>query len=71
MALIPGMRSPDPFIFSVAGGLFFGLTGFLIHAQGDYSIWTQNRPLWFFLGLAMSMWRFARSTSATAVQSFH
>ena len=70
-ALIPGMRSPDPFIFSVAGGLFFGLTAFLIHAQGDYSIWTQNRPLWFYLGLAMCVWRFSRSMSATAVQSTH
>ena len=68
-ALIPAMRSPDPFIFSVGGGLFFGLVAFLIHAQVDYSIWTQNRPLWFFLGLAICMWRFGRSKSATAVQS--
>jgi O-antigen ligase len=67
-ALIPSMRSPDPFIFSVGGGLFFGLVAFLIHAQVDYSIWTQNRPLWFFLGLAICMWRFGRSKSATAVQ---
>ena len=70
-SLIPAMRSPDPFIFSVGGGLFFGLAAFLIHAQVDYSIWTQNRPLWFFLGLAMCMWRFGKSTSATAVQSSH
>jgi putative inorganic carbon (hco3(-)) transporter len=57
--LIPAMRSPDPFILSVAGGLFFGLIAFLIQAQVDYSIWTQNRPLWFFLGLAMGVGRFA------------
>ena len=68
-ALIPAMRSPDPFIFSVGGGLFFGLAAFLIHAQVDYSIWTQNRPLWFFLGLSICMWRFARSKSVTAIQS--
>ena len=70
MALIPAMRAPDPFIFSVGGGLFFGLLAFLIHAQVDYSIWTQNRPLWFFLGLAMCMWRFGRSATATAAPEF-
>jgi putative inorganic carbon (HCO3(-)) transporter len=68
-ALIPAMRAPDPFIHSVGGGLFFGLLAFLIHAQVDYSIWTQNRPLWFFLGLAMGMRRFGRSAAATASQS--
>ena len=67
-ALIPAMRAPDPFIFSVGGGLFFGLLAFLIHAQVDYSIWTQNRPLWFFLGLAMCMWRFGRSATAIATE---
>lgn len=67
-ALIPAMRAPDPFIFSVGGGLFFGLLAFLIHAQVDYSIWTQNRPLWFFLGLAMCMWRFGRSATTTATE---
>jgi O-antigen ligase len=67
-ALIPAMRAPDPFILSVGGGLFFGLIAFLIHAQVDYSIWTQNRPLWFFLGLAMCMWRFGRSATTTAAE---
>jgi putative inorganic carbon (HCO3(-)) transporter len=65
-ALIPAMRSPDPFILSVGGGLFFGLVAFLIHAQVDYSIWTQNRPLWFCLGLAMCMWHLGRPATATA-----
>jgi putative inorganic carbon (HCO3(-)) transporter len=67
-ALIPAMRAPDPFILSVGGGLFFGLIAFLIHAQVDYSIWTQNRPLWFFLGLAMCMWRFGKSATTTAAE---
>jgi O-antigen ligase len=66
-ALIPAMRSPDPFILSVGGGLFFGLVAFLIHAQVDYSIWTQNRPLWFCLGLAMGMWHLGRPATATAL----
>jgi O-antigen ligase len=64
--LISAMRSPDPFILSVAGGLFFGLIAFLIHAQVDYSIWTQNRPLWCFLGLAVCVWRFGKSAAATS-----
>jgi O-antigen ligase len=68
MALIPAMRAPDPFIFCVGGGLFFGLLAFLIHAQVDYSIWTQNRPLWFFLGLATCMWRFGRPATAPATE---
>jgi O-antigen ligase len=62
-ALIPAMRSPDPFILSVGGGLFFGLMAFLIHAQVDYSVWTQNRPLWFCLGLAMGMWHMGRAAA--------
>jgi len=70
-ALIPAMRSPDPFILSVGGGLFFGLLAFLIHAQVDYSIWTQNRPLWFCLGLAMCMWRLGRPATATASPEVH
>jgi O-antigen ligase len=64
-ALIPAMRAPDPFILSVGEGLFFGLVAFLIHAQVDYSIWTQNRPLWFLLGLAMCVGRFGRSAATT------
>jgi len=68
--LIPAMRSPDPFILSVGGGLFFGLIAFLIHAQVDYSIWTQNRPLWFFLGLAMCVGRFARSATTPSPHGF-
>jgi O-antigen ligase len=69
-ALTPAMRAPDPFIVSVGGGLFFGLLAFFIHAQVDYSIWTQNRPLWFFLGLAMCMWRFGRSATAAESPEF-
>jgi O-antigen ligase len=65
-ALIPALRSPDPFILSVGGGLFFGLVAFLIHAQVDYSVWTQNRPLWFCLGLAMGMWYVGRPAVAAA-----
>ncbi|MGA9754302.1 MAG: O-antigen ligase family protein [Desulfobaccales bacterium] len=68
--LIPAMRSPDPFILSVGAGLFFGLMAFLIHAQVDYSIWTQNRPLWFLLGLAMCVGRFARTAPPTSPQGF-
>jgi len=69
--LIPAMRAPDPFISGVGGGLFFGLMAFLIHPQVDYSIWTQNRPLWFFLGLAICVWRYAGSAAATASPEFH
>jgi putative inorganic carbon (hco3(-)) transporter len=64
--LVPAIRSPDPFLVSVAVGLFLGLLAFILHAQVDYSIWTQNRPLWFLLGLAVCVERLAGSVTATA-----
>jgi len=70
LGLLPAMRAPDPFIRSVGSGLFFGLVAFLIHTQVDYGIWTQNRPLWFFLGLAMGMGALARSAPATSAPGF-
>ena len=68
--LFPPCAPLDSFILSVGGGLFFGLLAFLIHAQVDYSIWTQNRPLWFLLGLAMLMGRFGKSATATSFPWF-
>jgi putative inorganic carbon (hco3(-)) transporter len=65
-ALLPALRAPDAFISSVGVGLLCGLLAFLIHAQVDYSIWTQNRPLWFFLGLAMGVGRFVRPAAVTS-----
>jgi O-antigen ligase len=62
--LFPAMRSPDPLILSIGAGLFFGLIAFLLHAQVDYSTWTQNRPLWFLLGLAICIGRFAKPPRA-------
>ena len=60
--LYPALRSPDPFILCTGAGLFFGIIAFCLHAQVDYSIWTQNRLLWFVLGLAVSVGRFGRLT---------
>lgn len=60
--LYPALRSPDPFILCTGAGVFFGLVAFFAHAQVDYSIWTQNRLLWFVLGLAISVGRFSRLT---------
>ncbi|MDD2901252.1 MAG: O-antigen ligase family protein [Syntrophales bacterium] len=60
--LYPALRSPDPFILCTGAGVFFGLVAFFVHAQVDYSIWTQNRLLWFMLGLAISVGRFSRLT---------
>ena len=62
--LYPALRSPDPFILCSGAGVFFGLIAFFVHAQVDYSIWTQNRLLWFALGLAISVGRFGRETLA-------
>ena len=65
-ALTPALRSLDPFILSVGTGLIFSLMAFFIHAQVDYSIWTQNRPFWLLLGLSVSVGRFAKSAPLVA-----
>lgn len=64
-ALLPALRSPDPFFLCVGVGLLAGLLAFFAHAQVDYSIWTQNRLLWFLLGLAVSVGRMARAPLET------
>lgn len=62
--LYPALRAPDPFLLCTGAGLFFGLLAFFVHAQVDYTIWTQNRLLWFLLGLAIIVGRFARQSLA-------
>lgn len=57
-ALYPALRSADPYLLCTGAGVWFGLLAFFIHAQVDYSIWTQNRILWFLLGLAVAVGRF-------------
>ena len=64
-ALFPALRSPDPFFLCVGVGLLAGLLAFFAHAQVDYSIWTQNRLLWFLLGLAISLGRLAKAPLST------
>jgi putative inorganic carbon (hco3(-)) transporter len=59
-AVYPALRSPDPFLLCTGAGIFFGILAFCVHAQVDYSIWTQNRQLWFLLGLAVVVGRFTR-----------
>lgn len=61
-ALYPALRSPDPFLLCTGAGLFFGILAFCGHAQVDYSIWTQNRLLWFLLGLAVTVGRLTQAT---------
>lgn len=58
--LYPALRAPDPFLRCIGAGLFFGLLAFFAHAQVDYGIWTQNRLLWFLLGLSITVGRFTR-----------
>lgn len=64
-ALLPALRSPDPFFLCAGVGLLAGLVAFFAHAQVDYTIWTQNRLLWFLLGLAISMGRMAKAPLQT------
>ena len=64
-ALLPALRSPDPFFLCAGVGLLAGLLAFFGHAQVDYTIWTQNRLLWFVLGLAVSLGRIARAPLET------
>ena len=64
-ALLPALRSQDPFFLCVGVGLLAGLLAFFGHAQVDYTIWTQNRLLWFLLGLAISFGRMARASLET------
>jgi putative inorganic carbon (hco3(-)) transporter len=63
-ALLPAIRSPDPLIASTGLGLLLGLLAFFIHAQVDYSNWPLFSPLWFLLGLAVSVGRLASLPSA-------
>lgn len=60
--LYPAFHSPDPFLRCAGAGIFFGLLAFFSHAQVDYGIWTQNRLLWFVLGLAICIGRLAQLT---------
>lgn len=60
-AVYPAMRSSDPFLLCTGAGIFFGILAFCGHAQVDYSIWTQNRQLWFLLGLAVVVERFTQA----------
>ncbi len=60
-AVYPALRSPDPFLLCTGAGIFCGILAFCVHAQVDYSIWTQNRQLWFLLGLAVVVGRFTRA----------
>jgi O-antigen ligase len=63
-ALFPALRSPEPLLLCAGAGIFFGILAFCGHAQVDYSIWTQNRQLWFLLGLAVTVGRFTRVAAA-------
>ncbi|MCX5893225.1 MAG: O-antigen ligase family protein, partial [Deltaproteobacteria bacterium] len=60
-ALYPALRSPEPFLVCAGAGIFFGILAFCGHAQVDYSIWTQNRQLWFLFGLAVVVGRFSQA----------
>jgi O-antigen ligase len=63
MALYPVLRAPDPFLLCTGAGIFFGLLAFCLHAQVDYGVWTQNRLLWFLLGLAVAVGRLHRNAA--------
>jgi O-antigen ligase len=58
--LYPALSATDPFLRCTGAGLFLGLLAFFAHAQVDYGIWTQNRLLWFLLGLAITVGSFTR-----------
>jgi len=58
-ALWPGLKSPDPFIFAASLGVLLGLIAYFIHGQFDYAHWPQFTMLWFMLGLAVTLGRFA------------
>ena len=62
-ALYPALRSLDPFLLCTGAGIFFGILAFCFHAQVDYGIWTQNRLLWFLLGLAVVVGRLNRKAA--------
>jgi putative inorganic carbon (hco3(-)) transporter len=57
----PALHSKDPFIFAAGLGVFMGLIAFSIHAQFDYAHWPQFTILWFMLGLAVTLGRFANT----------
>ncbi len=63
-AVYPALRSPDSLLLCTGAGIFCGILAFCVHAQVDYSIWTQNRQLWFLLGLAVVVGRFTREAGS-------
>jgi putative inorganic carbon (hco3(-)) transporter len=65
-SLWPALKSPDPFIQAASLGILFGLLAFSIHGQFDYSHWSQFTVLWFMLGLAVSLGRFAAPNQTIA-----
>ncbi|MBI4527275.1 MAG: O-antigen ligase family protein [Deltaproteobacteria bacterium] len=64
-SLIPTLRAEDPFIRTMGAGLFIGLLAYLAHVQIDYSEWTHFAPLWFLLGLSVSLRRVASFVRAS------
>jgi putative inorganic carbon (HCO3(-)) transporter len=62
-ALLPALRSVDPFIASAGLGFFMGILAYLIHVQVDYANWAHFSILWFLLGLAVSIGRLATTTA--------
>lgn len=63
LALLPAIRSPDPFVASIGLGLLMGLSAHLAHVQVDYSLWPSFGIFWFLLGLAVSVGRLASPAS--------
>jgi putative inorganic carbon (hco3(-)) transporter len=65
-ALGPALRSGDPLFRCTALGLLCGLIAFFTQSQFDYSVWTQNRVLWFYFGLMASCGSLAKTNSRAA-----
>jgi O-antigen ligase len=60
--LAPAFRSSDPLYYCAGLGLLCGLAAFFTQGQIDYSVWTQNRIFWFYLGLMASCGYLAKSS---------
>ena len=67
-ALLPALRSPDPFIANTGLGLLMGFLTYGAHTQIDYNHWTHWHVLWFLLGLAVSVGRLAGSMSTVQAE---
>ncbi len=57
--LWPALKSSDPFIHAASLGVLLGFMAYLIHGQFDYAHWPQFTVVWFMLGLAVTLGRFA------------